>query len=305
MPIEVKRVGYAAGARVTGVDLSQPLDAQDLRAIEQAWNEHQILVFPQQELQPEHLIDFSARFGPLDPLDSQPFNRLDGYKEVMLLSNRPVDGQLRPGASGGQNWHTDLSYTRQPAQGTFLYCQETPAVGGDTLFANMYAAFESLSAPLREFLLALEAVHDVSLINAKRAPEIIAEFKRLNPPVVHPAVRVHPGTGRPALYVNDRVRAFVGMSEAESKPIIKFLCDHSTSPKFTYRHHWSRGDLVMWDNRCLTHLAVGDFDRKEYRTMIRTSVIGEHLGRFEDASLSAQPASNDRDIAAAVSAMHD
>jgi taurine dioxygenase len=170
----------------------------------------------------------------------------------------------------------------------------------------MYTAYETLSPKMRAFLDDLEAVHDVSLINTKRAPEFVAEFKRLNPPVVHPAVRIHPETGRKALYVNDRVRTFVGLSEAESKPIIKFLCEHSVAPKFTYRHRWTVGDLVMWDNRCLTHLAVGDFDPSEIRHMIRTSCIGEYVGRYEDPQAGAPKARASTDaVAAAISAMHD
>ena len=191
--------------------------------------------------------------------------------------------------------------------GTFLYCLEKPSLGGDTLFSNMYTAYVTLSAKMRAFLDELEAVHDVSLINnTKRAPEVVAEFKRLNPPVVHPAVRVHPDTKRKALYVNDRVRTFIGLSEAESKPIIKFLCDHSVTPKFTYRHRWNVRDLVMWDNRCLSHLAVGDFDPNETRHMIRTSCLGDHFGRFENEAL-ARPAvsSTTCELAAAISAMHD
>jgi taurine dioxygenase len=224
----------------------------------------------------------------------------------MLLSNRPVGGTLPPGGAAGVNWHTDLSYTIRPATGTFLYCMEKPQVGGDTLFANMYMAYETLSPKMRAFLDQLEAVHDVSMINTKRAPEVIAEFKRLNPPVVHPAVRVHPDTGRKALYVNDRVRTFVGLSEAESKPIIKFLCEHSVTPKFTYRHRWTVGDLVVWDNRCLTHMAVADFDAKEVRHMIRTSCMGDYFGRYEDPQAAPSKARlADNAIAAAVSAMHD
>lgn len=304
--IAVRPVGYALGAEITGVDLSKPLRAEDLRRINEAWFRHQVLVFPGQDLSPEALIGFSSNFGELDNHDSQPFNRLPGYDKVMLLSNRPVGGTLPPGGAAGVNWHTDLSYTVRPAMGTFLYCMEKPQIGGDTLFANMYTAYETLSPRMRAFLDDLEAVHDVSLINTKRAPEVVAEFKRLNPPVVHPAVRVHPETGRKALYVNDRVRTFVGLSEAESKPIIKFLCEHSVAPKFTYRHGWRVGDLVMWDNRCLTHMAVGDFDRHEIRHMIRTSCLGNYLGRLEDPQAAAQKmrASSDA-VAAAISAMHD
>ena len=172
----------------------------------------------------------------------------------------------------------------RPAKGTSVYCIEKPSVGGDTMFANMYLAYERLSPKMREFLDGLEAVHDASLIEGldKRGPEVANEFRRLNPPVVHPAVRLHAESGRKALYVNERVRNFLGLSEAESKPIVKFLCEHSVQPRLTYRHYWSVGDLVMWDNRCLVHLAVGDYDPAEIRHMIRTSGMGDYYGRFLD-----------------------
>jgi taurine dioxygenase len=306
--ISVQPIGYALGAKVSGVDLDKPLSAPDLRAIHEAWIKYLVLVFPDQELDPTRLIAFSRNFGELDDYESQPFNRHPDFNEVMLLSNRRVNGRLLPGANGGQNWHTDLSYTTRPAKSTTLYCVEKPAVGGDTMFANMYLAYETLSPKLRDMLDGLEGVHDVSLITAKRDPEIVAEFKRLNPPVVHPAVRVHPDSGKKALYVNDRVRQFVGLTEAESKPLIKFLCEHSVSPRFVYRHRWEVRDLVMWDNRCLTHLAVGDYDPNETRHMIRTSCMGDYYGHLEEgaapAAKSLRPATS-QELAAGVSALHD
>jgi taurine dioxygenase len=307
--IEVQPVGYALGARVTGVDLSKPLDAGVVEQIKSAWTRHLVLVFPGQQLGPETLIEFTRHFGELDNYDSQPFNRHPGYDEVMLLSNKPVDGKLPAGAYNGQNWHTDLSYTRRPAKATMVYCIQKPSVGGDTMFANMYAAYESLSPKMRALLDDMEAVNDVSLISARRDPAILEAFKRLNPPVVHPAVRIHPESGKPALYINDRVRTFVGMSDAESKPIIKFLCEHSVQPRFVYRHRWKVRDLVLWDNRCLTHLAVGDYDPSEIRHMIRTSTMGDYYGRFEnpEAVEDARKAATNtsREIAAGASLLHD
>jgi taurine dioxygenase len=304
--ISVQPVGYSLGAQVTGVDLSRPLSKEQVAAIQAAWVKHLVLVFPGQKLDPLSLMAFSRNFGELDNYESQPFNRHPEHDEVFLLSNKPVNGRVPPGASGGQNWHTDLSYTVRPAKGTMVYCIERPSVGGDTMFANMYQAYESLSPALRDFLDGLEGVHDVNLITAKRAPEIVAEFKRLNPPVVHPAVRLHPESGRKALYVNARVRKFMGMTEAESAPIIKFLCDHSVSPRFVYRHRWTVQDLVIWDNRCLTHLAVGDYDPSEIRHMIRTSCMGEYYGRLEEPA-AAEPAKQrgSEELAVSISSMHD
>lgn len=287
--LTIQRVGHACGARVTGVDLSKPVPAGTLEAIRKAWLEHLVLVFTEQKLDPHSLVGFTRNFGELDDYATQPFNRHPDHDEVFLLSNKKTNGRIFPTFNAGQNWHTDLSYTTRPAKGTSVYCVEKPSVGGDTMFANMYLAYERLSPKMREFLDNLEAVHDISLVEGldKRGPEIANEFRRLNPPVVHPAVRVHPETGRKALYVNERVRNFLGLSEAESKPIVKFLCEHAVQPRHTYRHYWSVGDLVMWDNRCLVHLAVGDYDPGEIRHMIRTSGMGDYYGRYLDPGAAA------------------
>jgi len=162
---------------------------------------------------------------------------------------------------------------------------------------------------MRQFLDGLEGVHDASLVASldKRDPALTAEFKRLNPLVIHPAVRTHPGTGRRALYVNQRVRNFLGMSEGESRAIIDYLCDYSVQPRFVYRHRWRLNDLIMWDNRCLTHLAAGDYDPAEPRHMLRTSFLGDYVGRLlnpDDAATAAAPAQA-RDLAAALSDAHD
>jgi taurine dioxygenase len=308
--LTIQRLGYACGARVTGVDLSRPVSAADLEAIRQAWLENLVLVFPGQKLDPRSLVAFTRNFGELDDYATQPFNRHPEFNEVFVLTNKRTNGKPSPTYNSGQNWHTDLSYTLRPAKGTAVYCVEKPSVGGDTMFANMYLAYERLSPKMREFLDGLEAVHDASLIEGldKRGPEVANEFRRLNPPVVHPAVRLHAESGRKALYINERVRSFLGLSEAESKPIVKFLCEHSVQPRHTYRHYWTIGDLVMWDNRCLVHLAVGDYDPAEIRHMIRTSCMGDYYGRYLDPEAAASqmkaapaPAADKKSVAA----LHD
>jgi len=280
--IQIQPVSYALGAAVTNIDLSKPVSSSDLKMIQDAWTQHVVLIFPDQKLDPKLLIEFTENFGELDNYATQPFNRHPEHDEVMLLSNKPVQGKIHPGANNGQNWHTDLSYTIRPAKATMVYCIEKPSVGGDTMFANMYAVYEALSPKMREFLDGLEGINDVGLVSTRRDPAILEAFKRMNPPVIHPAVRTHPVSGRRALYVNERVRSFAGMTEAESKPLIRFLCDFSVQPRFVYRHQWSVGDLVVWDNRCAIHLAVGDYNPAEYRHMIRTSTMGDYIGKYED-----------------------
>ena len=313
--ITVTPVGYACGARITGVDLSKPLSDADFVTVHKAWLEHLVLVFPGQALDPHSMMRFTRLFGELDDYATQPFNRHPEINEVMVLTNKRTNGQPSKTYNAGQNWHTDLSYTLRPAKATSVYCMEKPSVGGDTMFANMYAAYETLSPKMQGFLDGLEAVHDASLIEGldKRGPEVANEFRRLNPLVVHPAVRLHPESGKKALYVNERVRTFLGLSEAESKPIVKFLCDHSVAPRFTYRHYWNIGDFVMWDNRCMVHLAVGDYDPGEIRHMIRTSGMGDYVGRYLDpvaaaAQMKAVPAAaaaKPTADAKAVAALHD
>ncbi len=307
--ITVQPVGYACGARVMGIDLSKPVSDDVAGKIRDAWHKHLVLVFPGQRIDPFQLVAFSRHFGELEDYESQPFNRHPDVNEVMVITNKKLNGKPSPTYNAGQNWHTDLSYTIRPAKGTTLHCIEKPSVGGDTMFANMYLAYETLSPKMQAFLDGLEGIHDASLIQGleKRGPEIVAEYKRLNPPVIHPAVRIHPDTGRKALYVNERVRQFVGLSEAESKPLIKFLCEHSVASRFVYRHYWVVGDVVMWDNRCLTHLAVGDYDPRESRYMIRTSGKGDYRGRLvaaENARPLGQQATSAQ-IAEGVAALED
>jgi taurine dioxygenase len=308
--IAVRPIGYAVGAEITGVDLTKPISAEDFQAIHEAWLKHLVLVFRGQQIGPAELVGFTRRFGELDTYDTQPFNRHPDFNEVMVLTNRRVDGKLPQTHNAGQNWHTDLSYTLRPAKGTAVYCIEKPLVGGDTMFANMYLAYETLSPKLQEILDGLEAIHDASLVEglSKREPAVVAEFKRMNPPVIHPAVRIHPESGRKALYINERVRQFVGMTEAESKPLIRYLCEHSVSSRFVYRHYWSIGDLVMWDNRCLTHLAVGDYNPAEIRHMIRTSGKGDYYGRLANPGLSpaeVKAGTKSEDVAAGVATLAD
>ena len=306
--ITVTPVGYALGAEVTGIDLAQPLSKADFETILNAWHQHLILVFPDQHITPLQQIEFSRHFGQLDHHESQPFNRHPEHDDMMLITNKLVRGKPSQTKTAGQNWHTDLSYTIRPAKGTTLYCLEKPAVGGDTCFANMYLAYETLSDKMRQFLDTLEGVHDASLVASldKRDPALTAEFKRLNPLVVHPAVRLHPGTNRKALYVNERVRNFLGMSEGESKAIIDYLCQYSIQPRFVYRHRWRLHDMIMWDNRCLTHLAVGDYDPAEPRHMLRTSLLGEYVGRLLNPPTDTAPAqAASQDLAVAISNAHD
>jgi taurine dioxygenase len=289
--IGIRRLSSALGAEISGVDLSRPVDRDRVNDIHRAWSEHLVLLFrDQRDLTPESHIAFSRNFGDLDRHDSNPRYRLQDHPEILQVTNRLVDGKPSGTRNTGRNWHSDLSYTRHPARGSLLWCSERPEVGGDTMFTNMYLAYETLSDKLKGFLDGLEAVHDVSLVKGieKRDPAQVAELKRLSPPIAHPVVRTHPDTGRKALFVSERVRQFVGMSEEESRPLLDFLCRHATQPEFIYRHQWRVHDLVMWDNRCTMHIALADFDQTKPRHMLRTSILGDASGYvFEPESAAA------------------
>ena len=274
-------LGFAAGAQVTGLDLRAPLDDLTRKQILDAWHKHLVLVFPGQDLDSQQQIAFTKNFGEPEQNDFQPHYRDPQHHEILLVTNKPRDGKPSETRNTGRNWHTDLSYTTRPAKASLLLCKEKPPVGGDTMWANMYLAYETLSSKMQAFIETLEAIHDVSLIKGieQRDPQKVADMKRRNPPVIHAVVKTHPDTGKKALYLGQRIRGFVGFSEEESAPILKFLNDHATASEFVFRHRWSVGDLVMWDNRCLLHVALPDFDQTKVRHMTRTSILGELSGQ--------------------------
>lgn len=301
MGVNVEPLGYALGAAITGLDLSRDLDAADLAVVRAAWLKHLVLVFPGQNLTPEQHMRFSRNFGRLDQHASQPRNYLDPeHPELLMITNKPIAGKPSDTRNTGRNWHTDLTFTLRPAKGALLLCREKPPVGGDTMWANLYLAYETLSPRMRDFVEGLEAVHDASLIKniEQRDPEKVAELKRLNPPVVHPVVRTHPETGRKSLLIGQRIRRFVGMSDEESDAILRFLNDHAMAPEFVYRHRWTVGDLVLWDNRCTQHIALPDFDQRQYRHMVRCSLEGEEVGRLYEVAQNDNPDALARAVAA-------
>jgi taurine dioxygenase len=281
--MKVRRLGFALGAEITGVDLSTSPDDATVAAIRQAYLDHIVLCLPDQHLNPAQFRDFCARFGVLDDNRESP-NRDPDSKDLIVLANQPTvfnGKEVASYATAATQWHSDYSISERPGALTFLLAETLPEVGGDTAFANMYMAYEALSPTFRAMLEPLQAVHDYTLGRGfqNSTPEKQAKARAMKQPVVHAVVKVHPETGRKALYFSDRVRQFVGMSEEETKPIIDFLQQHATRYEFTYRHRWSPNDLIMWDNRALMHIAVQDYDRRQLRRMLRCTMIGERTGR--------------------------
>lgn len=285
LTLELRPLGHALGAEVMGVDLTAVLESTVIDAIRQAWNDHHVLLFRGQRLGPDALVAFAKRFGELDRHDATPSYRLESHPEILQITNREIGGKPSGTRNTGRNWHSDYSYTGHPAAASMLYCTEKPEVGGDTMFSNMARAYELLSDKMKRIVDDLDAVYDIGLAAGigQGEPEKVAAMLRINPPIAHPAVRVHPDSGKRALYVSERVSHFHGMTAAESRPLIDFLCQFATQPENVYRHQWQPDDLVMWDNRTTMHVALADFDTSQIRHMLRATLLGEASGFVVDA----------------------
>ncbi|AME25687.1 MULTISPECIES: TauD/TfdA dioxygenase family protein [Burkholderiaceae] len=265
------------GAEVTGLDLSQPLADDDFKRIHRAHLDHHVVVFRDQRITPEQHIAFSRRFGPLQIHVLHQF-QLSGHPEILIVSNVMENGKPIGLGDAGHFWHSDLSYKETPSLGSLLHAQELPSEGGDTLFANMHLAWDTLPQALRDAVKGRFAEHTYLAKYAelqKRSPwrpnlsaEQIAQVK----PVVQPIVRTHPETGRKALFVSEHFTTrVIDMPDDESRDLLQALFDHSVREEHLYRHQWREHDLVFWDNRSLMHLAAGTPDhlrRKMYRTTI-------------------------------------
>jgi taurine dioxygenase len=250
--------------------------------IYQAFLQHGILLFRNQNITREQHIEFSRRFGPLDRHDALPRDRHPQYPELLMVTNEPkADGSPSDTKYTGRQWHSDMSFTTEPSLGSLLRCHAAPDVGGDTLFANMYLAYETLSDGMKALISGLHGIHlsgTRKIANTGSGVQRAEEQRRLNPPVAQPVVRVHPETGRKALYIGEKVKRFDGMTEEESRPLVEYLVRHATRPEFVYRQQWRKDDLLAWDNRCVMHQALGDFDERELRHLERTTVLGTPSG---------------------------
>lgn len=279
MSLTIRPLSAGLGAEICGGDLMN-LDDASFARIEQAWRDHLVLLFRGQRLSHEQHIRFSARFGPLDDHSAIPNFRLPDYPQILPVTNQVISGKKQP---VGRQWHSDLSTTLRPARGSLLRCEVIPPVGGDTMFTNMYLAWDTLSEKMKAILEPLQAVHDMGIAkhNRQRDPAEMAAARKRNPPVAHPMVRVHPETGRKALYVSEMTTTgIVGLSEDEAHPLLNFLYRHCVMSEFTYRHKWQVGDIVAWDNRCTMHLALSDYDLEVPRKLYRTTLLGEPSGRL-------------------------
>lgn len=266
------------GAEVRGLDLGQPLSADDFDRLQQAHWKHHVLVFRDQRITPAQQVAFSRRWGPLQIHVLRQF-QLAGHPEILQVSNiRDAQGNPEGLGDAGQLWHSDLSYKDKPSLGSLLHAQELPSEGGDTLFADQHAAYDALPAALKQQLDGLQAEHSYLLhyetLRAKspwRPALTQAQIDEVKP-AVHPVVHTHPGNGRKALFVSEHFTGrIVGLPADESRDLLQQLFDHSVQPQFVYRHRWQPHDLVFWDNRSVLHLASGTPEhlrRKLYRTTV-------------------------------------
>ena len=276
-PFQIETFDAPLGAQVLGLDLAQPLSQGDFQRLHHAHLDHHVLVFRDQRITPQQQVDFSRRFGPLQIHVLRQF-QLPTQPEVLIISNIVEDGQPIGLGDAGHFWHSDLSYKEVPSLGSMLHAQELPDEGGDTVFANMHLAWESLPAALRHAVRGARAEHsylsqyeELRRRNPWRPALTQAQIDEVQP-VTHPVVRVHPETGRRALFVSEHFTTrIVGLPDDESRALLDELFAHSVRPEHLYVHRWQPHDLVFWDNRSLMHLATGcppDQRRKLYRTTI-------------------------------------
>ena len=273
LAIQVKRIAGALGAEVSGVDLTRPLDDEQAAALRAAWLEHLVLFFRDQPLTPAQYMAFARRIGR--PVE-YPFVRgIEGYPEIIEVKKLEHEK-----VNFGGVWHSDTAYLEVPPMASLLLAREVPPYGGDTLFANAYLAYETLSEGLRRVLEPLTAINTSSRADVTRTREdrISSDGRqeaKMEYVAEHPVVRTHPETGRKALYVNVAHTArFGGMTEEESAPLLDYLHRHVTRPEFTCRFAWRVGSLAMWDNRCTQHNPVNDYHGFR-RLMHRITLAGD------------------------------
>lgn len=278
----VQRVGRFLGARITDIDLSKPLAPETVEALKQAHAEHEVLVFPNQKISAEDLKRFGRYFGELTV---HPFStNAENSPELIVYDNK--EGNPPPPTDV---WHTDETFRECPPMGTMLCSKIVPEIGGDTCFTSMTAAYDSLSDKMQQFISGLEAVHDFTPFKALFADtdegwRRLKRYEEQYRPVTHPVVRVHPITGRKAIFVNPQFTLYIkGMEEGESRMLLDRLYRVTSMLEIQYRHRWEPDMLVFWDNRSTQHAAVHDY-YPQRRMMERVTISGDRpMGTGEKA----------------------
>jgi taurine dioxygenase len=289
--VRVRPTGAALGADIEGADLARPLSAETVGAIKQAWSDHLVLRFRSQRLDDEQLMQFSAYFGELDWAPVIAASRVkirgedryvdsaeEGRQYISVISNVIENGKAI-GALGAYEaiWHTDMSYNPEPPCASALYALEVPPSGGDTGFANMYLAYETLPEELRRRVEGRLCRHDASRNSAGELRRGSTEVSdpRQAPGADHPIIRTHPVTRRKAIFLGRRRNAYIqGLALEESEQLLDALWEHATRSELTWYQQWRVGDLVLWDNRCAMHRR-DEFDPNSRRLMHRSQIKGD------------------------------
>jgi taurine dioxygenase len=268
--VEITPLTAAIGAEVSGVDLREQLSDVDVKVLRQALLDHLVLFFRDQPVSDDEHLAFALRFGPMHVSPLQTIHQ--DAPEIVVLD------QVHPKGEGADEWHSDNTFLAEPPMASILRAVQLPAVGGDTCFASMYAAYESLSPAMRDFVDGLRAVHDITnplkkAIRDGHSTLDLGAMQEKCPPVEHNVVVTHPETGRKALFVNrNSTTHIVGLTEREQDVLLPFLLDHVRSPEYQCRFHWEPGSIAFWDNRAVQHYAVADYH--ERRIMHRATIAG-------------------------------
>jgi len=276
--ITTTRLSPNLGAEVLGIDLDAGVDDAAFRAIRDAFLSHQVLLFDADGLTPAHQVAFARRFGEVQVHVMNQYHA-DGFPELYRLTNLDANGNPngRHPDRGTMAWHTDGSWQRVTGQATILYAEVASAEGGETHFCDMYGAYERLSPAWKTRLAGLRAVHNLDFSRTRRHGEdpLTDEQRRARPPVDHPVVRTHADSGRKCVYLGDHAESIVGMPYGEGRALIEEVNAMIVHDDLTYRHRWSPGQLIVWDNRCVLHRATAYDPSRDRRVIRRCTVLGE------------------------------
>lgn len=277
--MQVVPSGSAIGADILGADLSRGLDARTFQAVEAAFNERSVVCLRDQHLTEEQFIAFAKRFGEVEIIFLTHYAH-PRYPEIMLVSNIQENGRNIGHVDAGRVWHTDMSYTATPPRATLLYAIDVPEedgrVLGDTLFASAVAAYDGLPEAMRRRLEGLQAVHRVSGRRKKTGTgREDNPLRDQQPDVLHPVIRTHPVTGRKAIYVSEgECAGIVGMEDAEALPLLADLAQRVIRKDYQYRHRWRKGDVLIWDNPAVQHIALRDYEWPRHRRHMHRITVG-------------------------------
>ncbi|MGA8381643.1 MAG: TauD/TfdA family dioxygenase, partial [Stellaceae bacterium] len=276
-----ERLSPACGALLTGIDLSQPLAPAAKQRVLAAFRDYHVLVFPDQVLSRQQQYEFSANFGEVERSGGSA-GALKRHGVAHVITNLDAEGKPADRSSSpvsNYRWHTDKAYRPLPPRLTTLYAVEVPAGGGDTEFANTAQAYDALPPATKRRIDGLRVVFRWGASRERSAPgsilpgPISPSMPELQPAVDHPLVRAHPDTGAKALYLGNHSSHIAGLPEAEGRALLDALVEHATQRRFVYAHRWRIGDLVMWDNCCLLHRAVANFDTARERRILHRTVV--------------------------------